>query len=106
MWGYVCRNPFLKASSVLVPAEAPAKGQSTHWPLALSVPPSPSGPPETRPPSRRGTLSPCSTSAQNHLMAQWLASDLPISPHLKWLQPSPGRPGFALLGQQACPPRL
>ena len=95
-----CRNPFLKAASVPGPMSEPRdRGQPPHWPLALSLPNSPKGPSAADPPARRDPLSPCSTSAQNNLMAQWRAQDLPISPHLAWLQPSSGRHTFAFLGQ-------
>ncbi len=94
------RNPFLKAASVPWPVLDPRdRGQPPHWPLALSLPNSPKGPAAAEAPSRREPLSPCSTSAQNNLMAQWRAQDLPISPHLAWLQPSSGRHTFAFLGQ-------
>lgn len=94
------RNPFLKATSVPGPVLDPRdRGQPPHWPLALSLPNSPKGPAAAEAPSRREPLSPCSTSAQNNLMAQWRAQDLPISPHLAWLQPSSGRHTFAFLGQ-------
>ena len=85
----------------------PTSGHLLDWPPSLNLPTSPNVP-EVGPPSNKGeSLSPWSTSAPGKLMAQWLASDLPISPHLGWLQPSSDRHNFMLLGQQvSCPDHL
>ena len=101
--GQSLRRPSVLRSCPLSGAVAPST--SSHlldWPPSLNLPASPHVP-EVGPPSNKGeSLSPWSTSAPGKLMAQWLASDLPISPHLGWLQPSSDRHNFMLLEQQVC----
>ncbi|CAK0784157.1 hypothetical protein CVIRNUC_007360 [Coccomyxa viridis] len=94
------RNPVLRSCPLSGAVAPPTSGHLLDWPPSLNLPTSPHVP-EVGPPSNKGeSLSPWSTSAPGKLMAQWLASDLPISPHLGWLQPSSDRHNFMLLGQQ------